>query len=67
MSTVGAPVTTYDDGFPKAPPAPPALSAALRGADLPLRGAALVRDVRAQHLAKLRHYRAGRSAREPGG
>jgi len=33
LSVAGTPVTTYDDGFPKAPPAPPALSAAARGAD----------------------------------
>ena len=29
MSVSGTPVTTYDDGFPKAPPTPPALSAVL--------------------------------------
>src|SRR6266545_3355741 len=29
-SVAGTPVTTYDDGFPKAPPAPPALSAVLK-------------------------------------
>src|SRR5439155_13135450 len=28
-SVAGTPVTTYDDGFPKAPPTPPALSAVL--------------------------------------
>src|SRR5437879_7718912 len=30
LSVAGAPVTTYDDGFPKAPPTPPALSAVLK-------------------------------------
>src|SRR5438477_8217958 len=29
MSVAGTPVTTYVDGFPKAPPTPPALSAVL--------------------------------------
>src|SRR5438477_675957 len=29
-SVAGTPVTTYDDGFPKAPPTPPALSAVLK-------------------------------------
>src|SRR5438309_6738744 len=29
LSSAGPPVTTYDDGFPKAPPTPPPLSAVL--------------------------------------
>src|SRR5437667_12382182 len=31
LSVAGTPVTTYDDGFPKAPPTPLALSAVLKG------------------------------------
>src|SRR5258706_14801369 len=30
LSVAGTPVRTYDDGFPKAPPTPPALSAVLK-------------------------------------
>src|SRR5213593_2152899 len=30
LSVAGTPVPTYDDGFPKAPPTPPALSAVLK-------------------------------------
>src|SRR5437870_2081051 len=30
LSVAGTPVPTYDDGFPKAPPTPPALSALLK-------------------------------------
>src|SRR5258706_3285565 len=30
LSGAGTPVPTYDDGFPKAPPTPPALSAVLK-------------------------------------
>src|SRR5438270_13425376 len=42
LSVAGPPVTTYDDGFPKAPPTPPALSAVLDDSS----GEVLVRDLK---------------------
>jgi hypothetical protein len=52
MSITDVSVTTYYDGFPSAPPAPPALSAALRGAELP-RGREAYRADEAQAVARL--------------
>src|SRR6266536_2385689 len=40
LSVAGTPVPTYDDGFPTAPPTPPALSAVLKVGSRP-RGARL--------------------------
>src|SRR6266498_3341210 len=40
LSVAGTPVSTYDDGFPKAPPTPPALSAVVQVGS-PTRGARL--------------------------
>src|SRR5438105_4156163 len=62
MSGAGPPGTTYDDGFPKAPPTPPALSAVLDDSS----GEVLVRDLkrlRAPNLPTIRWLECGRDRR----